>query len=66
MVRISFLTYFHKYTMGCNCNKDGIPLSVKTKVRKEIKKKIADVKRIWRDSASSGTITTDKKELKFK
>ena len=52
--------------MGCNCNKDGIPLSVKTKVRKEIKKKIADVKRIWRDSASSGNITTDKKELKFK
>ena len=52
--------------MGCNCNRDGIPLSVKKELIRGTKKKIADIKRIWRESASSGRITSDKNELGFK
>lgn len=49
--------------MGCNCNKDGIPLSLKQKMRKEAKEKFAEVRRLWKES---GKITSDKNQLGFK
>lgn len=50
--------------MGCNCSKDTIPLSLRQKIRRETKKKIAEVKRLWRESADN--ITVDKDALGFK
>lgn len=50
--------------MGCNCSKDQTELSLKKKLRREVKKKIADVKRIWNESG--GKVTSDKKDLGFK
>lgn len=50
--------------MGCNCGKDSIPLSLKQKIRRETKEKIAEVKRLWRESNDS--ITIDKDTLGFK
>lgn len=52
--------------MGCNCNNNGIPLSLKKRIRRETKKKIAEVKKIWRESSSNGKIISDKDELGFK
>jgi len=51
--------------MGCNCKKDGIPLSLKQKIRRETKEKIAIVKQLWKESAD-GKITSDKNDLGFK
>ena len=53
--------------MGCNCHNDETPLSVKQKIRREFKKKVAEIKEIWQDSGkSSGKITSDKDKLGFK
>ena len=48
--------------MGCNCKNDGVPLSLKQKLRRETKEKIAEVKRLWRESK----IVSDKEQLGFK
>lgn len=50
--------------MGCNCSKDTTELSLKKKLRREIKKQIAEVKRIWNESGQ--TVTSNKNELGFK
>lgn len=54
--------------MGCNCNKDKIELSIRKKMRREVKQKISDLKKLWEESKKSGTttITTNKKDLNFK
>lgn len=51
--------------MGCNCSKDKTVLSLKKKIRREMKQKIADVKKIWQDT-SDKKITSTKNELGFK
>lgn len=51
--------------MGCNCKKDSIPLSLKQKLRRETKEKLAEVKRLWQESAD-GKITSKKDDLGFK
>ena len=51
--------------MGCNCSKDSTPLSLKQKIRREVKQKIADVKKIWQES-SDKKITSTKDQLGFK
>lgn len=53
--------------MGCNCNKDK--LEMRKSIRNEIKKKIADVKKLWHESANvegAVTVTTNKNQLGFK
>ena len=52
--------------MGCNCNKDKIELSIRKKLRREMKEKISDLKKLWQDSKSTTTVTTNKKDLGFK
>lgn len=56
--------------MGCNCSKDNsIPLSIRKERRKKLKEKIADVKKLWKDSKTSeisGSVTVSKDELGFK
>jgi hypothetical protein len=52
--------------MGCNCHNDSTPLSLKQKVRRDFKKKAAEVKRLWQESSSDGKITSDKDQLGFK
>lgn len=51
--------------MGCNCKKDSVPLSLRQKLRRETKEAIAEVKRLWKESAD-GKITSNKDELGFK
>lgn len=48
--------------MGCNCKNDGVPLSLKQKLRREAKEKFAEVRRLWTESK----ITSDKDQLGFK
>lgn len=64
--QLKYLCYFHKYDMGCNCNKDNIPL--RKRIRQKTKEKIAEIKRIWNETSTNGTttITTNKNELGFK
>lgn len=50
--------------MGCNCSKDETQLSLKKKLRREFKQKVADIKQIWKESGNK--ITTDKDKLGFK
>lgn len=55
--------------MGCNCGKDKIELSIRKRIRREMKEKIEDVKKLWKESkttSSTGTVTTNKKDLDFK
>ena len=52
--------------MGCNCSKDSTPLSLKQKLRREFKQKVADIKKIWNDSADDNKIISTKDELGFK
>ena len=55
--------------MGCNCGKDKIELSIKKRLRREMKEKIFDLKRLWKESKESDVktiVTTNKKELGFK
>ena len=54
--------------MGCNCGNDKIELSIRKRIRKNMKQKISDVKKLWKESKTSdkGTITTNKKDLNFK
>ena len=52
--------------MGCNCSKDSTPLSLKQKLRREFKQKVADMKKIWNDSTDDNKITSTKDELGFK
>lgn len=52
--------------MGCNCSKDSTPLSLKQKLRREFKQKVADIKKIWNASADGNKITSTKDELGFK
>ena len=51
--------------MGCNCSKDSIPLSLKQKLRREFKQKVADMKKIWNET-SDHKITSTKDQLGFK
>jgi hypothetical protein len=51
--------------MGCNCHNNGTPLSLKKKIRREFKQKVADIKQIWKESGE-GEITSDKEQLGFK
>ena len=57
---------FINMDMGCNCSKDSTPLSLKQKLRREFKQKVADMKKIWNDSADDNKITSTKDELGFK
>ena len=53
--------------MGCNCGKDKIELSIRKKLRREVKEKISDMKRLWKETKKSDTtVTTNKKKLGFK
>lgn len=54
--------------MGCNCGKDKVELSIRKKLRKEMKEKISDLKKLWAESKSTQTttVTTNKKDLGFK
>lgn len=54
--------------MGCNCKKDKLELNIRKRIRKSVKEKIADVKKLWEESdkKSSGTVTVDKNKLNFK
>ena len=58
--------FFINMDMGCNCSKDSTPLSLKQKLRREFKQKVADMKKIWNDSADGNKITSTKDELGFK
>lgn len=51
--------------MGCNCHNDETPLSLKQKLRREFKKKVSDIKKLWKES-TDGKITSNKEELGFK
>lgn len=53
--------------MGCNCNKGNI--SMRKSIRNEIKKKISEVKALWKETSKADgtvTITTNKNQLGFK
>lgn len=52
--------------MGCNCAKDKIELSIRKKLRREMKEKLSDIKKLWKESKTQTTVTTNKKELNFK
>ena len=54
-----------KNKMGCNCSKDQTELSIKQKLRREFKKKVADIKQLWVESAD-GKVTSNKDQLGFK
>jgi len=51
--------------MGCNCHNDSTPLSLKQKLRREFKQKVAEVKKLWQESGN-GKITSNKDQLGFK
>ena len=59
------LFFFINMDMGCNCSKDSTPLSLKQKLRRAFTQKVADMKKIWNDSADD-KITSTKDELGFK
>ena len=52
--------------MGCNCHNDETPLSLKQKIRREFKQKVAEMKQIWQESKNGEKITTNKDKLGFK
>lgn len=52
--------------MGCNCSKDSTPLSLKQKLRREFKQKVADIKKIWKETGDGNKITSNKDQLGFK
>lgn len=58
-------SFFINKDMGCNCSKDSTSLTIKQKIRREFKEKVAEVKRLWQESAD-GKITSNKDELGFK
>ena len=58
-------SFFINMDMGCNCKQDSTTLSLKKKLRKELKQKIADMKQLWVESAD-GKITSNKNQLGFK
>ena len=51
--------------MGCNCHKDETQLSLKKKLRREFKQKVADIKQLWQESGD-GKVTSNKDQLGFK
>ena len=57
--------FFINMDMGCNCLKDSTPLSLKQKLRREFKQKVADIKKIWNETGDN-KITSTKDELGFK
>ena len=59
------LFFFFYFDMGCNCSKDSTPLSLKQKLRREFKQKVADIKKIWNETGDN-KITSTKDELGFK
>ena len=64
-----FFFYPINKDMGCNCGKDKIELSIRKRIRKEMKEKISEMKRIWEESKSQndkGTVIINKKDLNFK
>lgn len=52
--------------MGCNCSKDQTELTIRQKLRREFKKKVADIKQLWQESKGTGKITSNKDQLGFK
>lgn len=50
--------------MGCNCKNNDVPLSLKKQIRREVKEKIAVVKRLWKESSDTMTVSGD--QLGFK
>lgn len=52
--------------MGCNCSKDKLELTLRQRMRRNAKARIAEVKRLWEESKITDTITTKKKDLNFK
>lgn len=63
-MKLIYQNTINKY-MGCNCSKDSTPLSLKQKLRREFKQKVAEVKKLWEESAD-GKITSTKDQLGFK
>ena len=57
--------FFINMDMGCNCSKDSTTLSLKQKLRREFKQKVADMKKIWNETGDN-KITSTKDELGFK
>lgn len=51
--------------MGCNCSKDSTTLTIKQKLRREFKEKVAEVKKLWQESGND-KITSNKDQLGFK
>jgi hypothetical protein len=51
--------------MGCNCSKDQTELTIRQKLRREFKQKVADIKQLWVESAD-GKVTSNKDQLGFK
>ncbi len=64
-MRFCLIQFFINKDMGCNCSKDNTSLTIKQKLRREFKEKVAEVKRLWQESAD-GKITSNKDELGFK
>ena len=52
--------------MGCNCSNNQTELTIRQKLRRDFKKKAAEVKRLWQESSSDGKITSNKDQLGFK
>ena len=65
MSEILFHSFFINKDMGCNCSQNSTPLSVKKKLRREFKEKVAEVKQLWQDT-SDKKITSSKDQLGFK
>ena len=64
-MRFCLIQFFINKDMGCNCSKDSTPLTIKQKLRREFKKKVADIKQLWKESGEN-KITSNKDELGFK
>ena len=65
-MKLIYQNMINNIYMGCNCSKDSTPLSLKQKLRREFKQKVADIKKIWNDSADDNKIISTKDELGFK
>ena len=51
--------------MGCNCKQDSTPLTIKQKLRRDFKQKVAEIKQLWTESGE-GKVTSNKDQLGFK
>ena len=64
-VGLSLTLFFINMDMGCNCKQDSTPLTVKQKLRRDFKKKVSDIKKMWNET-SDHKITSTKDQLGFK